>query len=59
MIEYSLEALRVLEFWRLVAFGVLLVLTLRFARNGLLVMLAERLFGSAPKAELRQREETT
>jgi len=33
--------------WRFVLFGLLLMLTLRFARNGLLYPLFERLGGSA------------
>jgi len=57
IIEYSLEVLRVLEFWRMVAFGVLLVVTLRFAQNGLIAPLLNRIYGGGPKAELRKREE--
>lgn len=57
IIEYALELLREFEYWRLVLFGVLLVLTLRFARNGLLAPLLSRLGGAQPRAELRRKEE--
>lgn len=36
VIEYGLELMRPLQNWRLVAFGLLLMLTLRFFQNGLL-----------------------
>jgi hypothetical protein len=35
-VEFLLEYLRAFGIWRLVIFGVLLLLTMRFARNGLL-----------------------
>ena len=54
LIQVSLELLREFDAWRLVIFGALLVLTLRFARDGLLVMLFERLFRFGPRARLRQ-----
>jgi hypothetical protein len=38
-----------------VIFGALLILTLRFARNGLIAPLIQRLLGTAPKAELREQ----
>lgn len=54
IIHISLELLREFGPWRLVAFGLLLVLTLRFARNGLLAPFFQRLSGKAPKAEVRK-----
>ena len=36
--EFLIEALRAYEQWRLVVFGALLLLTIRFARNGLLAL---------------------
>ena len=53
LIQVSLELLREFEAWRLVIFGALLILTLRFARDGLIAPLIQRLLGTAPKAELR------
>ncbi len=53
IIQISLEWLRQFEAWRLVIFGALLILTLRFARDGLVTPLLQRIFGTAPKAELR------
>jgi branched-chain amino acid transport system permease protein len=44
--------------WRLVTFGGLLVITLRFARDGLLAPIFQRLLGLGPRAELR-KEATT
>jgi branched-chain amino acid transport system permease protein len=44
--------------WRLVIFGALLVVTLRFARNGLLAPLFQRLSGLRPRAELREEATT-
>ena len=52
IIQVSLEALREFGAWRMVIFGAMLVLTLRFARNGLIAPFIQRLAGSAPKAEL-------
>ncbi len=37
-LEFLIEALRAYEQWRLVVFGALLLLTIRFARNGLLAL---------------------
>lgn len=54
IIQVGLEVLREFGAWRLVIFGALLVLTLRFARNGLLAPVFERAFGLGPKAELRE-----
>jgi branched-chain amino acid transport system permease protein len=51
IIQVSLELLREFEAWRLVIFGALLVLTLRFARNGLLAPLLQRLAKTGPQAE--------
>lgn len=55
IIQVSLEILREFGSWRLVIFGGLLVITLRFARNGLIAPLLQRLSGTSPKAELRQK----
>lgn len=57
LIQISLELLREFEAWRLVIFGALLILTLRFARDGLLVMLFERIFRLGPRAQLRESVE--
>jgi len=54
IIQISLEWLRDFDTWRLVIFGLLLMLTLRFARNGLLAPLLQWLSGSAPRAEFRE-----
>jgi branched-chain amino acid transport system permease protein len=54
LVQISLELLRDVGAWRMVVFGALLVITLRFARDGLLVTLFRRLFKMGPKAELRQ-----
>lgn len=53
LIQVSLELLREFGPWRLVIFGALLILTLRFARDGLLIELSARLFRLGPRAELR------
>ncbi len=53
IIQIGLELLRKFGAWRLVIFGGLLVITLRFARNGLIAPLLQRLGGTAPKAEFR------
>jgi branched-chain amino acid transport system permease protein len=58
IIQIGLEVLREFGAWRLVIFGALLVVTLRFARNGLLAPIFQRLSGMAPQAELR-KEATT
>jgi len=55
IIQVGLELLREFEAWRMVVFGALLITTLRFARNGLLAPVLQRLFGLGPKAELRQK----
>jgi branched-chain amino acid transport system permease protein len=54
ILQVGLEALREFGAWRLVIFGALLVVTLRFARNGLLAPLFQRLSGMGPRAELRR-----
>jgi branched-chain amino acid transport system permease protein len=54
IIQISLELLREFDAWRLVIFGALLIITLRFARNGLLAPLLQRLSGTAPRAESRE-----
>jgi branched-chain amino acid transport system permease protein len=53
IIQVGLELLREFEAWRMVIFGALLITTLRFARNGLLAPVLQRLFGLGPRAELR------
>jgi branched-chain amino acid transport system permease protein len=53
LIQVSLELLREFGAWRLVIFGILLILTLRFARNGIVAPLLQRITGTAPKAEMR------
>ena len=53
IIQIGLELLREFGAWRMVIFGALLVLTLRFARNGLITPLLHRLLGTAPRAELK------
>ncbi|MFQ5610965.1 MAG: branched-chain amino acid ABC transporter permease [Anaerolineae bacterium] len=53
LLQVSLEWLREFGAWRLVIFGALLIITLRFARNGLLAPLLQRLSGAAPRAEAR------
>lgn len=54
LIQVSLELLREFGSWRLVIFGALLMIILRFARNGLLAPVFGRLFGMGPRAELRE-----
>lgn len=56
IIQVGLEALREFGAWRLVIFGALLILTLRFARDGLIAPLIQRVLGTAPKAELRDKD---
>ncbi|MDX1688309.1 MAG: branched-chain amino acid ABC transporter permease [Candidatus Promineifilaceae bacterium] len=56
LIQISLEELRDFGHWRLVIFGALLVLTLRFARDGLLIGLFQRIFRLGPRAEVREVE---
>lgn len=58
IIQVGLELLREFQTWRMVIFGALLVITLRFAHNGLLAPLFQRLFALGPRAELR-KEATT
>jgi branched-chain amino acid transport system permease protein len=53
LIQVGLEVLRQFGDWRLVIFGALLILTLRFARNGLIAPLLQRIMRTAPRAELR------
>jgi branched-chain amino acid transport system permease protein len=55
IIQVGLEALREFGAWRLVIFGALLIFTLRFARNGLIAPLIQRLLGTTPRAELKER----
>jgi branched-chain amino acid transport system permease protein len=54
LIQIGLELLREFGAWRMVIFGALLVLTLRFARNGLIAPLFQRLFQLGPRAELKE-----
>jgi branched-chain amino acid transport system permease protein len=58
ILQIGLELLREFGAWRLVVFGALLVITLRFARNGLLAPLFQRLSGLGPRAELREEATT-
>ena len=57
-LEFLVEALRSYGQWRLVLFGALLLLTMRFARNGLLALGWERLVRITPRRRERplQRE---
>lgn len=59
IIHVSLEVLREFGSWRLVIFGALLVITLRFARNGLVAPIFDWLLGLGPKAEARVAEEAS
>jgi len=54
LIQISLELLREFGAWRMVIFGALLIITLRFASDGLLTTIFRRVFKLGPKAELRQ-----
>jgi branched-chain amino acid transport system permease protein len=54
LIQISLELLRGFGHWRMVIFGALLIVTLRFASDGLLTAVFKRVFKLGPKAELRQ-----
>ncbi|MFN2107392.1 MAG: branched-chain amino acid ABC transporter permease, partial [Candidatus Promineifilaceae bacterium] len=54
LIQISLELLREFGAWRMVIFGALLIVTLRFASSGLLATIFNRLFNLGPKAELRE-----
>ena len=58
LIQVGLEVLREFGAWRLVIFGALLVLTLRFARNGLITPVLNRLFSLGPQAETRTAKAT-
>jgi branched-chain amino acid transport system permease protein len=54
ILQVGLELLREFGAWRLVIFGILLILTLRFARNGIIAPLLQKMTGTTPKAELRK-----
>jgi branched-chain amino acid transport system permease protein len=54
LIQISLELLREFGAWRMVIFGALLMVTLRFASSGLLTTIFNRVFNLGPKAELRK-----
>jgi len=54
LIQMSLELLREFGAWRMVIFGALLIVTLRFARDGLLATIFKWVFKSGPRAELRE-----
>ena len=54
LIQVSLEVLREFGSWRLVIFGAMLMLILRFARNGLLAPIFRLFFRMGPRAELRE-----
>jgi branched-chain amino acid transport system permease protein len=51
IIQYGLEFMRPLGSWRLVAFGLLLMVTLRFFQNGLLYPVLQRLYRRGAAAE--------
>lgn len=51
VIQYGLEFMRPLGSWRLVVFGLLLMVTLRFFQNGLLYPLLQRLYRREAQAE--------
>jgi branched-chain amino acid transport system permease protein len=55
-LEFVVEALRSYGQWRLVLFGALLLLTMRFARNGLLALGWERLSQINPRRRGRSLE---
>jgi branched-chain amino acid transport system permease protein len=55
-LEFLVEALRSYGQWRLVLFGALLLLTMRFARNGLLALGWERLAQIDPRRRERSVE---
>lgn len=59
IIQVGLELLREFGAWRLVIFGALLMITLRFARNGLLAPLLQRLLGLGPHARMREEAATS
>jgi chromate transport protein ChrA len=48
-LEFLVEALRSYGQWRLVLFGALLLLTMRFARNGLLALAWQQLNAILPR----------
>ena len=54
LIQISLELLREFGAWRMVIFGALLIVTLRFASAGLLATIFKRVFKQGPRAELRE-----
>jgi branched-chain amino acid transport system permease protein len=54
LVQISLELLREFGAWRMVIFGALLIVTLRFASSGLLTTIFNRVFKLGPKAELRE-----
>jgi len=51
VVEFLVEALRAYGEWRLVLFGALLLLTVRFARNGLLALAWEQVLRLGPVRE--------
>jgi len=51
LIQVGLEVLREFGAWRMVIFGATLVLTLRFAHNGLIAPIFQRIFQLGPRAE--------
>jgi len=57
IVQVGLELLREFGAWRMVIFGALLIVTLRFARNGLLSPLLQRVLSLGPRVE-RRREVT-
>ncbi len=57
LIHLGLEAMRPLQNWRLVAFGLLLMFTLRFFQNGLLYPVLNRLFRRKALEEMAARRQ--
>ena len=60
-LEALIEALRSYDQWRLVLFGALLLITMRFARNGLLALVWQHFsrfdFGSGRRTLRREAEQ--
>jgi hypothetical protein len=52
-LEFLIEALRSYGQWRLVLFGALLLLTIRFARNGLLALAWQQVMRLGSRRRMR------
>ena len=57
LMQIGLEVLREFGAWRMVIFGAALVLTLRFARNGLIAPIFQKIFQFGPRAEQKESME--